>query len=398
MHLPVNKIPRWLLAVLPLVLLGSVLWLFVQFAPLHSLVGDLPPIEELTIERAELQPEGIILHVVNGGPDPVTIAQVQVDEAYWSFTMEPSSQTLARLSRAEIQIPYPWVEGDLHEVRLVTSTGVTFDHVIEVATMTPQADAYHWFIFALIGFFVGIVPVGLGLMWFPLLKQLSSNGLRFILALTIGLLIFLLIDTVLEGLEVAATTPEVFHAVPLIFFVGMLSFLALIAVGGRRSVKDRSTPAGRYWIATVIAIGIGLHNLGEGMAIGSATALGEAALGSFLVIGFAIHNITEGVGIGAPMATDQPGVRRLIGLALLAGSPAILGVWIGGFSYVPLLAVVFLAIGAGAILQVIYEVGRLLIAGEADEEGTLSGAVSWVNIGGFTTGLAIMYATALLVA
>ena len=398
MRASVNKIPRWLLAIIPLVLLGGVLWLFVQFAPLHSLVGDLPPIEELTIERAELQPEGIILHVVNGGPDPVTIAQVQVDEAYWSFTMKPSSQTLARLSRAEILIPYPWVEGDLHEVRLVTSTGVTFDHVIEVATMTPQADAYHWFIFALIGFFVGIVPVGLGLMWFPLLKQLSSNGLRFILALTIGLLIFLLIDTVLEGLEVAATTPEVFHAVPLIFFVGMLSFLALIAVGGRRSVKDRSTPAGRYWIATVIAIGIGLHNLGEGMAIGSATALGEAALGSFLVIGFAIHNITEGVGIGAPMAKDQPGVRRLIGLALLAGSPAILGVWIGGFSYVPLLAVVFLAIGAGAILQVIYEVGRLLVAGEADEEGTLSGAVSWVNIGGFTTGLAIMYATALLVA
>ncbi len=390
-------IPRWLLAVLPLVLLGSALWLFVQLAPLHSLVGDLPPIEDLTIERAELRPEGIILHVINGGPDPVTIAQVQVDEAYWRFTMEPSSQTLSRLSRAEIQIPYPWVEGDLHEVRLVTSTGVTFDHVIEVATMTPQADAYHWFVFALIGFFVGIVPVGLGLMWFPLLKQLGSEGLRFILALTIGLLIFLLIDTVLEGLEVAATTPEVFRAVPLIFFASMLSFLALLAVGGRRSVKDRATPAGRFWIATAIAIGIGLHNLGEGMAIGSAAALGETALGSFLVIGFALHNITEGVGIGAPMAKDHPGVLRLCGLALLAGAPAILGVWVGGFSYVPLLAVVFLSIGAGAILQVIYEVGRLLIAGEAGEEGALRRAVSWVNIGGFTTGLAIMYATALLV-
>ncbi len=390
-------IPRWLLAALPLVLLGGVLWLFVQLAPLHRLVGDLPPIEDLTIERAELRPEGIILHVINGGPDPVTIAQVQVDEAYWRFTMEPSSQTLSRLSRAEIQIPYPWVEGDLHEVRLVTSTGVTFDHVIEVATMTPQADAYHWFVFALIGFFVGIVPVGLGLMWFPLLKQLGSQGLRFILALTIGLLIFLLIDTVLEGLEVAATTPEVFRAVPLIFFASMLSFLALLAVGGRRSVKDRATPAGRFWIATAIAIGIGLHNLGEGMAIGSATALGETALGSFLVIGFALHNITEGVGIGAPMAKDHPGVLRLCGLALLAGAPAILGVWVGGFSYVPLLAVVFLSIGAGAILQVIYEVGRLLIAGEAGEEGALRRAVSWVNIGGFTTGLAIMYATALLV-
>ena len=386
---------RWLLAVLPLVLLGGALWLFVEFAPLHSLVGDLPPIEELTIELAELRDDGMVLHVINGGPDPVTIAQVQVDEAYWPFTM--ASQTLSRLSRAEVQIPYPWVEGELHEVRLVTSTGVTFDHTIEVATKTPRADAYHWFVFALIGFFVGVVPVGLGLMWFPLLKQLSTKGLHFILALTIGLLVFLLIDTVLEGVEVAATTPEVFHAVPMVFFAGMLSFLALVAVGGRRSVKDRSTPAGRFWIATAIAIGIGLHNLGEGMAIGSATALGETALGSFLVIGFALHNITEGVGIGAPMAKDQPGVFRLSMLALLAGAPAILGVWIGGFSFVPLLAVVFLSIGAGAILQVIYEVGRLLLAGESSEEGALRGAISWVNIGGVTTGLVIMYATALLV-
>ncbi len=394
----INKIPKWLLAVIPLVLLGAALWLFVEFAPLRALVGDLPPIEELTIERAELQPEGIVLHVVNGGPNGVTVAQAQVDEAYWPFAMEPSSSLIPRLGRAQIQIPYPWVEGELHNVRLVSSTGVTFDHTIEVAAMTPQADAYHWWIFALIGFFVGIVPVGLGLMWFPLLKQLSTTGLHFILALTIGLLVFLLVDTVLEGLEVAATTPEVFHAVPLIFFVSMLSFLALLAVGGRRSVKDRTTSAGRFWIATSIAIGIGLHNLGEGMAIGSATALGEAALGSFLVIGFAIHNITEGVGIGAPMAKDQPSVRRLILLALLAGTPAIFGVWIGGFSYSPLMAVVFLSIGAGAILQVVYEVGRLLISDEPQEEGALPRAVSWVNIGGFATGLLIMYATALLVA
>lgn len=391
------KIPRWLLAVTPLVLLGGALWLFVEFAPLHTLVGNLPPIEELSIERAELRAEGITLHVINGGPDPVTVAQVQVDEAYWSFTMEPRSQTMARLSRAEIQIPYPWVEGELHAVRLITSTGLTFDHVIEVAAMTPEADAFHWLMFALIGFFVGVVPVGLGLMWFPLLKQLGNKALRFILALTIGLLTFLLIDTVLEGLEVAKTTPGVFRAVPLIFFASMLSFLGLVAVGGRRSVKDRATPAGRSWIATAIAIGIGLHNLGEGMTIGSAIALGEAALGSFLVIGFTLHNITEGVGIGAPMAKDQPGARRLFGLAVLAGGPAILGVWVGGFSYVPLLAVLFLSIGAGAILQVIYEVGQLLISGEAHEAGALRGAISWVNIGGVTTGLVIMYATALLV-
>ncbi|MFQ5571170.1 MAG: ZIP family metal transporter [Rhodothermales bacterium] len=391
------RIPRWLLAVFPLIVLGGALWLFVQFAPLETLTGAHPPVEDLSIERADLREEGIILHVINGGPDPVTIAQVQVDEAYWAFSLHPSSSTIARLGRAEVQIPYPWVEGELHEVRLISSTGVTFDHTIEVATQTPQADAYHWFIFALIGAFVGIVPVGLGLMWFPLLQQLRNRGLRFILALTIGLLLFLLVDTVLEGVEIAETIPDVFHAVPLIFFAGMLSFLALVAVGSRQSVRDRSTPVGRLWIATAIAIGIGLHNLGEGMAIGAATALGEAALGSFLVIGFALHNITEGVGIGAPMAKDRPGALRLFGLAVLAGGPAIIGIWIGGFSYSPLLAVLFLSIGAGAILQVIYEVGRLLISADTREQDAGQEAFSWVNISGVTTGLAIMYATALLV-
>lgn len=331
----------------------------------------------------------MVLHVVNGGPEPATVAQVQVDEAYWSFHMEPS-RTLPRLGRAAVMIPYPWVQGEPHTVRLVTRTGLTFDHVIEVATATPQPSARLWFLFAWMGLFVGIVPVGLGLMWFSLLRRLGRAGLHFILALTIGLLIFLLVDTVLEGIEIGGTIPEVFQAVALVFFAGLLSFLLLVAVGRRRKVADRVTRTGRLWVATAIAIGIGLHNLGEGMAIGAAVALGEAALGTFLVVGFTLHNITEGVAIGAPMATDRPGALRLFGLAVVGGAPAILGVWIGGFTYAPLLAVLFLSIGAGAILQVIYEVGLLLISGEER-------AVSWVNLNGVAAGLAIMYVTAPLV-
>ena len=383
-------LPGWLVAILPLAILAAAIWLFVEFDPLRPLTGGQPPVEILSVERAELKPGTIKLHVVNGGPEPVTIAQVQVDEAYWSFEVEPS-QTLPRLGRALVTLPYPWVEGELHEVRLVSSTGVTFDHVIEVATATPEPDGYLWLLFAWIGAFVGIVPVGLGLMWFPLLRRLRTRGLHFILALTIGLLVFLLVDTVLEGIEIGETIPDVFQAVPLVFFAGLLSFLALVAVSRRRREGDRTTRSGRLWIATALALGIGLHNLGEGMAIGAAITLGEAALGSFLIIGFTLHNITEGVGIGAPMAHDEPGIIRLVGLALLAGAPAIAGVWVGGFSYSPLLAVLFLAVGAGAILQVVYEVGRLLVSDEGE------GVASWASVGGVAAGLAIMYATALLV-
>lgn len=388
-------LPRWALAVIPLILLALLLGLFVQFNPIDTLTGagSAPPVEELSIQQVQLRPEGIIVSVINGGPEPVTIAQVLIDEAYWEFSIEPAA-TLDRLERATISVPYPWVDGEAHEIRLITNTGATFDASVDVATETPQPDINYWLLFALLGFYVGVVPVGLGVMWFPVLRQLSRRALNFILALTVGLLVFLLIDTVLEALEVAETLPAAFQGVPMISFGILLSFLILIAVSRTRGSSDRSTRSGRLWLATAIAIGIGLHNLGEGMAIGASIALGEAALGSFLVIGFTLHNITEGVGIGAPIARDEPGIWRLAGLALLAGAPAILGTWLGGFAYSPLLAALFLSIGAGAILQVVYEVGRLVVD---NTDADVTFGASWVNLAGVTAGIAIMYVTALLV-
>jgi zinc transporter ZupT len=160
-------------------------------------------------------------------------------------------------------------------------------------------------------------------------------------------------------------------------------------------------------VAVLIAFSIGLHNLGEGLAIGAAFALGEAALGSFLVIGFTLHNITEGIGIAAPLVPGKQGSEEatsghrggptlvtFLGLALLAGSPAILGAWIGGFAFSPLLASLFLGMGVGAIWQVVVEVTSLLKGYAGREGGSL---YSWANVGGFLAGLAIMYSTALLV-
>lgn len=383
---------HWLLLVLPLIILGALIWLFVQLNPLQALIGVAPPVEELTIERFELSDAGIRAHVINGGPDPVTIAQVFVDEAYWHFSISPSAE-LPRLGKAIIDIPYPWVEAEAHEVVLVTNTGVTFDAAIDVALETPIPGADYWLMFAVLGFYVGIIPVGLGLLWFPILRRLGKKGINFILTLTVGLLIFLLVDTALEGIEISEGIPEVFQAVPLIFFAGLLSFMALVAIGRKKETSASDVPRNkRLWLATSIAIGIGLHNLGEGMAIGAAVALGEAALGTFLVIGFTLHNITEGIGIGAPIAKDRPGFLRLMGLAVVAGGPAILGTWIGGFAFSPFWAVIFLAIGTGAILQVVYEVTRLLF--ESNENHQL---FTWPNIAGLTLGLGIMYLTALLV-
>ena len=322
-----SVIARFFQVALPIVLFALVLFVFVRLDPLRSLTGGQPPVEEIAVERVILGQDGILLHVVNSGPEPVTIAQVQVDEAYWTFKITPSN-TLPRLGKAQLIIPYHWVEGEAHAVRMVTSTGATFDHMIEVAVATPIPDGRRWLLLGLIGFVVGIVPVGLGLMWFPLFQYMKKESLSFILALTIGLLLFLLFDTLVEGAELAGEVPEIFNALPLLFLVSLLSYAVLTVIGRRQIVRDRSTADGRLWIATAISIGIGLHNLGEGMTVGASIASGEAALGGFLVIGFVLHNLTEGVGIGAPMASDRPGIARLLFLTLIAGGPAIIGTWI----------------------------------------------------------------------
>jgi zinc transporter ZupT len=386
---------RWgagalLWALIPLLLLGVLLAvLVVSGAGLG--VRTAPPIEELTIDRITLPaPSQIVVEVTNGGADPVTIAQVQVDDAYWSFTITPDP-TIPRLGRATIMLPYPWVQDEMHIVKLVSSNGVTFEGEVAVATQTPGPDLETFWRYALLGIYVGFIPVGLGLLWFPFLRRLGRTGMQAVLSLTVGLLVFLLFDTLAEALELVAKTAGVFGGAPLVFLVALLAFLALIAIGSRRKGQTTS----RLEVAYRIALGIGLHNLGEGLAIGAAFATGSAALGSFLVIGFTLHNITEGIGIAAPIARERPKLWHFVTLAALAGLPAVLGVWIGGLIYNNLAAAVFLALGAGAIAQVIYEVGRLIMRQSAEDETPL---FSPATFGGLVAGIVIMYATALLVA
>jgi zinc transporter ZupT len=283
------------------------------------------------------------------------------------------------------------VQDEAHFIKLLSSNGVTFEGEVAVATVTPGATAATVWQYALLGIYVGFIPVGLGLLWYPFLRRLGRGGMQAVLSLTVGLLVFLLFDTIAEALEIIAKTAGAFGGAPLIFLVALLACLALIAIGSRRKGQVTS----RLGVAYRIALGIGLHNLGEGLAIGAAFASGSAALGAFLIIGFTLHNITEGIGIAAPIARERPKLWHFVALAALAGLPAVLGVWIGGFIYNNLAAAVFLALGAGAIAQVIYEVGRLIIR-QSDEDG--SPVLSPATFGGFVAGIVIMYATALLVA
>lgn len=379
----------WFWGGLPLVLLAGLAVIVSSTGLLDALRSDAPPVEELTFDRVTLAPNRITVDVVNGGPDAVTVAQVLVDEAYWTFQID--HPTVGRLGRATIEIPYPWVQDEPHEITLLTSTGLTFSHEIEVARETPTLDARFFGLFALIGVYVGVIPVIIGLVWYPFLRRLDRRWIHFALALTAGLLIFLGADALHEALETGAEVAGAYQGT-LIVLVGTLgALLFLQALSGGRVSREDAT--GRRAVAWLIALGIGLHNLGEGLAIGAAYALGEVALGAFLIIGFMLHNSTEGLGIVAPIAKDRPKLSTLAGMGLLAGAPTILGAWIGGAAYSPILATLFLSIGVGAIAQVVIALYRVVASQIGD------GPVwSPVTAGGVVAGLAVMYGTGLLVA
>src|SRR5919106_2958165 len=384
--------PAWvLLGLLPLLGLGLLLAsIFIYGAGVGR--SDAPPVEDLTVGRVALPTEyELVVHVQNGGPNPVTLEQVVVNDALWDFRVQPDNR-VPRLGSAEVVIPYTWVEGEAYEIVLISETGTTFGAEVPVAVLTPGFSGETLSSYALIGFYVGVVPVTLGLLWYPFLRRLGTAGMNFVLALTVGLLVFLVLDTLLEAVEIAGELPGAFSGVPMVILVALLTLLGLLGV--ERLFRRGREEASRLATSYRIALGIGLHNLGEGLAIGAAFALGEVALGAFLVIGFTLHNITEGVGIAAPILEERPRLAHFAGLALLGGGPAVLGTWIGGFAYSNLASAVLLAVGAGAILQVIYEVTRLLLK---DSARSKSPALSAPNLGGFTAGVAIMYATALLV-
>ncbi|RED59230.1 ZIP family metal transporter [Cohnella lupini] len=379
----------WIWGVVPLILLVAIVYLI---SSLGTGIKDkaVAPIEVLDIQRIILTEDGFTLKVLNTGPEEVTIAQVVVNDAFWNADFSPGA-TIERFGQTEIKIPYGWVEADPYTIVLITTNGLLFTGEVPIAAMTPEVDTNRFLQYALIGFYVGVVPVGLGLLWFPFMRRFSERGIQAVLALTVGLLFFLVIDTFQEGFELGATAPGVFQGTGIVWFAALLSFLFLVAVD-QASEKKGGTSGKR--VAYKIAGGIGLHNLGEGLAIGAAFATGESALGTFLIIGFTLHNVTEGVGIAAPLLKDKPNWKTFLTLAVVAGGPAIIGTWTGGFVFNPTLAALFFGIGAGAILQVVYVISKMILR-EASKSG--SPAVSWTNFTGLTLGILIMYATAILV-
>lgn len=379
----------WALA--PILLLAAVVGAFAASgSSLVDLVGsNPPPADELEIRRVEFSPGEIRIRVTNPQRDPITIASVTVDDGIVPFDLD-GPRELGRLRSSTVVVQYPWVDGEPISVGVTSSTGIQVTEEIAAAVETPGVSARAFGGYAIIGFLVGVVPVALGLLWLPSLRRASRHWLAAFMALTAGLLAFLGVEALFEAFELQAALPGIGGAGLVLLGVAG-SYLGMTFLSSR--LEGAGKASGGLALALLVAIGIGVHNFGEGLAIGTSFAFGALQLGSFLIVGFMIHNVTEGLGIAAPLAEgrSRASLAVLGGLTLIAGAPAIAGAWIGGFVTSELLAVLFFALAAGAALQVVVEVGRF-VARRAP-----GGLTSGYAVGGFLAGIAVMYLTGLLI-
>ena len=417
-----------LFGVVPIIVIGAMIILLLN-SPGILFQSSVKPLPEISIEKVEFSDRGIVAFVRNTGPSNTTIAQADVNDRIHPAAIEPS-RILTRLADAKVIIPFVWNIGEPYKIGITTDDGTRFEKTVSSAAPAPRPTVQQASTFAIIGTYVGIIPVMMGLIWYPFIRRLSPNKYNFFLSLTAGLLVFLGIDALIESNDIAVNTlASAFNAQILIIMVAIVSFITLLYVSQRliQRASKRSKPEIEYKtgysshsepdsplsdirssstssqqqllirpiaISMMIAIGIGLHNFGEGLAIGAAVLLGEVALSSFLILGFTLHNTTEGLAIVAPMAKSRRiPVTKLMIMGLIAGGPTIIGAWIGGFLYSPIATVIFLSIGAGAIFQVVYSIGSWMYHTNGSR-GLLNN--HWIIIG-FAFGMLIMYLTGLLV-
>lgn len=336
---------------------------------------------EISIYRLEFKEGEIIARVMNTGPVDVDIGAVQVGGPHPAGLVSYiiGDSRIPRLGQAAIKIPYGWIEGIPYTVIVIISDGSAFESDAITASFTPSFSLSTIWTSVLLGMYIGVIPVLLGMAPFSAFRKTKKDWITFFSAFSAGVLAFLLIDTVHEGSEFAARLPV--HLGPTIF-VGSIAagVAALVYISKTKDGRGDKSPV---TISYLIALGIGVHNLGEGLAVGASFAQGMASLGTLLVVGFALHNLSEGIAIMSPLLSEQGDLRRkLVEMGLIAGLPTILGVMLGFSFYSDSLATLFFGLAASAILYVVVEILRHI--SKSDEK--------WLY-GGLLTGFFAMYMT-----
>lgn len=254
---------------------------------------------------------------------------------------------------------------------------------------------------AFLGLIAGLIPVYLGIAPLGALRKVGVVVRTIIISFAIGILLFLFVDVFNESMNLGASTGLVTGAILVVSglgvgLLGLATFESIRTKSRHRqrgyhpepasSGKNSSPIQAGVSFAYLIALGIGLHNLGEGLAIGSAYAAGAVSLSTLLIVGFALHNGTEGFGIVAPLGKTTVRMRDPVLMGLIAGGPTIIGAILGAVFYSDALAALFFALAAGAILYVVIELVPIAYTREH----------SHLILVGVTIGIIAMYLTELL--
>ncbi|APW99125.1 metal cation transporter [Halobiforma lacisalsi AJ5] len=241
-------------------------------------------------------------------------------------------------------------------------------------------------VLTVIGSIAGIVPVAIGMLWFPFIRNLPTRYLHGFMALAAGVLAFIAVEMVGDVADYAGEASNTPVVLALALAGIGTTFAVMYLVSRWRQHAAAGAEKSGLEVAYLVAFALGLHSVGEGLGIGVAYVQGNTSLLTLLVLAFIMHNVMEGPTVVAAVARDHetPPLWHFAGMGLLAGGPVILGGWIGSIAQSAALAAVFFGMAIGAVLQVLIEVAEL-IRFDAEAVITRTNAVT------FSMGFALMF-------
>lgn len=203
-----------------------------------------------------------------------------------------------------------------------------------------------------LGAIAGVFPIYLGIgLALVMLKKINRSWEGYFVGIATGVLVYLFFDLMHEAIELTGVQ----DLLSWVAFLGslLLGYVGLVAIEIQQQGRNRQEPS-RLFLPYMIALGMGLHNLGEGLAIGASFTQGEWVLSGLLVFGFALHNGTEGFAIIGATGKTLPSVKDMLLMGMVAGVPTCVGTLVSGIAVSPYFTLMFYALAAGSLLYVIF--------------------------------------------
>jgi zinc transporter, ZIP family len=379
------------LSLIPFFLLAGIIAVFITTHGGGTLATQNGEAAMLLFDRTVLQPGQFALHVRNSSLQPMTIATANVNDAIIPYVIKPAGP-IPPLGSATVYLLYPWVEGQAYEITLSTRDSASFKTSVSDAEATSPPTPKTIRILLLVGLAAGLLPVLCGITWFPAITRAGPGLFLFLLAVAGGLLIYTGIALADQTLKNLPQVDGAFQGIGMLAVSFALAFLFLNAVSGVGSslgMGQRSHRSAQAWIK---AAGVGLQNFAAALAVGAAFSSDSAVLGTIFIMALIILNLTQGLRIIASMEKNERSFTWLLGTGVLAGAPAVLGIWLGFMTSSQMAFLLFYTIGAGAIVQALVEVIQRI------RQSTTHQPMPVTIFAGFAAGMLALYMASILIA